>query len=180
MKRISLLIVVLMVIFLNTGCIKQKAPNCESQIVKNMALDIVKKNDTYFESINPDTISKVYLKDTLATSYNKDIDKYSCKAQFVVESTDSGFYPKELDGSNVYSWNFVYYDWDGLNMKKNTKYICDIEYSSQLLEGKPHVESSHCNSIIESPDSLFGIWKIGNFSCEGENCRTILLKKSSK
>ena len=112
------------------------------------------------------------------TKYDKDIDKYFCKGQFVVESTDVGFKPKKNYDDNDY-YNYVkIYDWfnNGLEVteiKKNTKYICEIEYSSQLSEGKTYVESDNCSNDAAY---IFGLGKQGIFSCEGEDCEPIRLK----
>ena len=171
-KKIILLTLVIILMFLNTGCIKKKTPNCESQIVKNMALDIVKKNDWYYPDIAPNTISKVYLKYPAATKYDKDIDKYYCKAQFVVESTEEGFKPSKIY-DHYYLKSLMWFDNFIDKIEKNNLYICEIEYSSQISEGNILVESDHCSANDSYTTCLIG--KHGVFSCEGKDCEPITI-----
>lgn len=154
-----------------------KAENCEASNVKDIVIDIVKKNDYFYNDIDPDTISTVYLRYPAVTGYEKDIDKYHCTGQFVVESVYGGFKPLVNDYKNHYYSKFhSYYDLYDDKLTRNTTYVCDVKYSSQLSEGSTLVESTYCSSGGGWYDS----GKSGKFSCDGEDCEPILIHKRDR
>lgn len=154
-----------------------KAPDCEAQTVKDLVISIVKKNDYFFKYIDPGTISKIYLRYPASTGYEKDIDKHHCTGQFVIESTYGGFKPTVNEYTNHYYNKFHSY----LNLyedklTKNTTYICDVKYSSQLSEGQTLVESTYCSSS----GGWFDTGNEGKFSCEAQDCDPIIIHKKDQ
>lgn len=147
--------------------ITPKAENCESQVVKDLVIDIVKNNDYFYNDIDPDTISTIYLRFPATSGYEQDIDKYHCTAQFVMESIYGGFKPKAHDFSNRYYSKYHFYrNFNDEMLTTNTQYVCDVKYTSQLSEGSTLVNTTYCNSS----GSWYESGKSGKFSCEGGNC----------
>lgn len=154
-----------------------KAPDCEAQTVKDLVISIAKKNDYFYKDIDSGSISKIYLRYPASTGYEKDIDKHHCTGQFVIESTYGGFKPAVNEYTNHYYNKFhsylnLYED----NLTKNTIYICDVKYSSQLSEGQTLVESTYCSS----GGGWFENGNEGKFSCEADNCDPIIIHKKDR
>jgi len=154
-----------------------KAENCEAETVKNLVVDIVKKNDYFYNDIDPDSISNVYLRYPATSGYENDIDKYHCTGQFVMESVYGGFKPTSATSDNHYYNKFhSYYDYYEDRLAKNTLYVCSVKYSSQLSEGRTLVESTYCSS----GGGWFDSGTQGTFSCEGGDCEPIIIQKKDR
>lgn len=145
----------------------KKAPNCEAQEVKDLAMQIFKENDYYYKLFAPSTISDVSLIYPAASSYDSEIDKYSCTGTIVVKAANNGFKPAKDD--NAFASLIHNYKWvDSAGTyadvyTKYTKYTCRVQYTSQLSEDQTLVTSSYCGS-----GTLFDSNTNGEFSCEGE------------
>ena len=154
-----------------------KALNCEAPDVKDLVVRIASKNDYFYNDIDSNTISKTYIRYPAITGYEKDIDKYHCTGQFVVESVSGGFKPSLMDYKNHYYNKFhsYYNDYED-KLTKNTQYVCNVKYSSQISEGQILVESNYCSSGGAWLDS--GLQ--GSFSCEVDNCDPIMIHKKDR
>lgn len=155
----------------------EKALNCEASDVKDLVVSIVSKNDYFYNDIDSETISKTYIRYPATSGYERDIDKYHCTGQFVVESVYGGFKPAVMDYNNHYYSKFhSYYNLYEDKLTRNTQYICDVKYSSQLSEGQTLVESTYCSS----GGGWFDSGKQGTFSCEDGNCVPIIIQKKER
>lgn len=137
-----------------------KAKNCEDEVVKNMVLEIFKENDYYYKDIDKSTISSVSLQYPAITSYDKDIDKYSCTGVISMKSVGNGFKPIVYNDKNNY-YSKISSIWNNDTIKKYTNYKVNVTYYSQISEN---------NILVQSTDYT------GEFSCEG-NCEDIVNKK---
>lgn len=128
-----------------------RAKNCEDSEVKDLVIELFKQNDLYYKDIDPSTISSIYIQYPAVTSYDKDIDKYFCDGQLVMESYE-GFRPTnyEFFANSYFAKTTNPFD---ATLTKYTKYVCPLNYSSQISEGTTLVSSSTL---------------ICNFSCEGD------------
>lgn len=142
---------------------KPKAKNCEDSEVMDLVIELFKRNDRYFKDIDPSTISSIYIQYPAVTSYDKEIDKYFCEGHLVMESYE-GFRPTEYD----YFSNSYYIKTNhplDTTFTKYTKYVCPLDYSSQISEGTTLVSSSTLSC---------------NFSCEGDCTPLINYEKKKK
>lgn len=114
-----------------------KAHDCESEEVKNLAINIFKQHNGYYAAIEDSSIANIELKYPAKQSYDASIDKYSCQGEVVMTSTNDGFIPTEYNIANSY--------YRKIGREFKTQYICKIEYSSQLSEGKTLVYSDYCS-----------------------------------
>lgn len=122
-----------------------KAKNCEHEDVKNLAINIYKQNDYYYKYIDETSIDSIFLRSPVATSYDSNIDKYSCKGVIVLQSK-RGFKPIEYGyGNKFYSLAGYNYTSDNVPaIKKAIEIRCPITYTSQISEGSTTVYSSYC------------------------------------
>lgn len=158
-------IVLAIFIFLPSDFItfEPKAKNCEDSEVMDLVIELFKRNDRYFKDIDPDSISSIYIQYPAVTSYDKEIDKYFCDGHLVMESYE-GFRPTEYD----YFSNSYYIKTNhplDTTFTKYTKYVCPVNYSSQISEGTTLVSSSTLSC---------------NFSCEGDCTPLINYEKKKK
>lgn len=153
---------------------KFKMPSCESEEVKSDVADIFEQNNLWYKDLEPDSISGIYLKYPAVSSYDKDIQKYSCTGTVVMTSKAEGFVPKNLEyNMNVIESIFLPEDQNVFFFKKyrgaySTKdnigyyqfnqyhtYLCPVEYTIQKSEGSILVKASYCTET-ESNYTLFG------------------------
>ena len=152
-----------------------KALNCEDETIKDLVISIAKDNDYFYKDISADTISNVYIKYPAVTKYEQDIDRYHCTGQFVVESVYGGFKPTLNEYKNHYYNKFHRFGntYNEIMITKNTKYVCNVEYTSQVSEGKSLVRSTYCSS----GGGWFESGNQGTFSCESSDCEPIIIQK---
>lgn len=141
-----------------------KAHSCESDDVKNLAVQIFKENNNYYKAIESNSINQVYLRYPANVSYDSSVDRYECSGTIVMTSSNI-FKPLLYEYSNSYYSTAKHHssELDADILKGYNTYTCNIEYTSQISEGNVLVSSSSC-SFNE------------NFSCEGV-CNPIILKQ---
>lgn len=86
MKKFLVICTIISLSILFSAC-SSKVPTCDSSFAENEVIEIYKQNDwLYKEYLNSDPTLKVTLEYPQATSYDKDIDKYFCKATIKIKS----------------------------------------------------------------------------------------------
>lgn len=95
-----------------------KAPKCDNRKVQNIVKQIFKEHNPYYLN-NSESVTDIFLKYPVATSYDSSIEKYFCKGTVIVNSSNS-----------------------------NNPYQCDIKYTAQRTSDGFYVESSCCEHDI--------------------------------
>lgn len=151
MKKKIVIIIVSLVILIGVLCIAFvqfepyilgekffKAPNCESAITKDIAIDIFMEKSPFIGSVNRDYLSGISIINPRTSDYNKEIDKYYCKGTVLVKGDENGF--RLANGKAMfYLSNFSVSDYDFYN-----RYECEVSYTSQLSEQRPYVTTTYC------------------------------------
>lgn len=78
-----------------------KAKNCEDSEIKDFVIKTFKEHNQYYKDIDQSSVSSITLMYPAATSYNKDIDRYSCTGTIVM-TAPNGFLPAVYDPNNSY------------------------------------------------------------------------------
>lgn len=106
--------------------VSSSVPDCSDQSTVYKVLETVKESNYYNSELIPESIASAYLKNTRATDYNENIQKYTCSGDIVLESSNQGFLLRDLTGHP-----FIY--------KKEGSiphtYICSVYYDSQFIDG---------------------------------------------
>ena len=122
-----------------------KASNCEAYDTKDLVAQIFRDNNEYYKAIDPSSISSIELIYPAVTSYDKELDKYSCTGTLVMESNEGGFTPLKYENSNKY-YNKINNSWSNYDtLEKYTKYEIQLKYDTQLSEGRLLVHSKQMN-----------------------------------
>ncbi len=126
----------------------RKAKGCHENEVKDTALKIFKENDYYFRYIDPATISDTSLKFPVMDSYNSETDKYYCRGTVFVIAASDGFAPANSETGNHYYDELMDYDsvQSKQNLKKYTRYLCEINYASQISQNQVYVTATACGN----------------------------------
>lgn len=132
--------------------LKPKAQNCESQVVKDLAVSIFKDNNEMYKSIDPKSIASIVLRYPTVNGYDESIDKYECSGEIFITSNISGFLPLSMEYDNKLYREIAhepYWDEDNWYWDRYTTYKVPVEYSSQLSEGSTLVYLRQYNNQAE-------------------------------
>lgn len=132
-----------------------KASNCEAYDTKDLVIQIFKEHNEYYKAIDPSSISSIELIYPAVTSYDKELDKYSCTGTLIMKSNENGFLPSSYEYTNKYydKINNSWADYDTL--EKYTRYEIQLKYDTQLSEGSLLVQSKQMNQKF-SCDNVCG------------------------
>ena len=124
---------------------KPKAANCEATNTKDLVLQIFRDNNEYYNAIDPLSIASIELEYPAVTSYDKELDKYSCTGTIIMKSNENGFIPTLYDYNNKYykKINNNWYNYETL--EKFTTYEVQNKYNTQISENNLLVQSKEIN-----------------------------------
>ena len=124
-----------------------KARNCEDSTVKDLVIQIFKENDATYLKVKPETVASVYLKYPAAISYDSSVDKYTCSGTVVVNAVKNGFrYDYDFMGLVTKDLGYTYDSEDYTKEYNYAGYECQVDYTSQISEGKILVSASSCGT----------------------------------
>ncbi len=132
-----------------------KTSNCEAPDTKDLVVQIFKEHNEYYKAIDPLSISSIELIYPAVTSYDKELDKYSCTGTLVMKSNENGFVPLKYENGNKY-YNKINNSWYNYEtLEKYTTYEIQLKYDTQLSEGSLLVQTKQVNQEF-SCDSACG------------------------
>lgn len=126
---------------ISDGPIVNRAKTCEDTDVKDLVIQIFKENNNYYRAINKKSINSIVLNYPSISRYDKDIDKYFCNGTIIMEANTSGFLPSSYDYNNVY-YSLIKKSIFDDTLYKFSKYELNVEYESQISEGRTLVRST--------------------------------------
>lgn len=162
-----------------TETFQEKSKNCDDIEVTELAIKEFKENDYYYQYINTNSIKDITLENPSLSRYDNEENKYECHGTITITSKDSGFEPS-YNENNAY-YNKIHSEKQSENgnynvdvLKKYTTYKCDIDYTSQITDGRTIVTATYCGS-----GNLLEDLAIPTFTCEG-NCDDIIIEKEQE
>gem|GEM_PF-4806713 len=137
---LSLLFIIFLMFKIFFNSIFPQVPDCSNDLTKEQVLEIFEKNNNDYKTLDKNSISDIYMKNTRATNYNEKIKKYSCNGEIYIKPQKNGFYTIDSAG--------VRYRVDRWDYNKSQHYAhqykCEVNYTSEIADNTKHyVESSY-------------------------------------
>lgn len=130
--------------FIVIGVENTVLPKCDSQYAEEQVINIFKRNNyAYKELSNAGFVKNVYLSGMQPLSYDKSINKYTCKAKIVMEAIDIGFNP------TIYRGRWIN------ERERYGKAYCWSKYYIYKERGKDTVWAEYCSNGIDFEDYFY-------------------------